>query len=141
MYGELLAEVLRSVGVDAGVGPVPGEYCPGDFSVNDGHGHKLVGTAQRLVRGAWLFSVVIVVTDPDPIRDVLVEVYRELKLEWDPGTVGAVGSTAYRVTVHDVKAALLRAYPRLGRLRPSPLAAGAVDLAEARRGRHLVPGG
>jgi lipoate-protein ligase A len=141
MYGELLAEVLRSVGVDAGVGPVPGEYCPGDFSVNDGHGHKLVGTAQRLVRGAWLFSVVIVVTDPDPIRDVLVEVYRELKLEWDPGTVGAVGSTASRVTVQDVKAALLRAYPRLGRLRPSPLAAGAVDLAEARRGRHLVPGG
>ena len=89
---------------------MPGEYCPGDFSVNDGHGHKLVGTAQRLVRGAWLFSVVIVVTDPDPIRDVLVEVYRELKLEWDPGTVGAVGSTAYRVTVHDVKAALLRTY-------------------------------
>jgi len=37
---------------------VPGEYCPGEFSINDGHGHKLIGTAQRLVRGAWLFGTV-----------------------------------------------------------------------------------
>ncbi len=56
VFGNLIADALRSLGVPAEVGPVPGEYCPGEFSVNDGHGHKLVGTAQRLVHGAWLFT-------------------------------------------------------------------------------------
>src|SRR5919199_5160659 len=32
--GELLAEALRTLGVDARVGRVPGEFCPGDFTVN-----------------------------------------------------------------------------------------------------------
>ena len=67
-FGELLVEALRAVGADARLGPVPGEYCPGEFSINDGHGHKLVGTAQRLVRGGWLFGTVILVTDPEPVR-------------------------------------------------------------------------
>ena len=36
-FGELLARALRDAGVDAGVGEIPGEYCPGEFSV---HGQR-----------------------------------------------------------------------------------------------------
>lgn len=109
-FGRLLTGVLRSLGVDARLGPVPGEYCPGEFSVNDGRGRKLVGTAQRMVPGGWLFSAMIVVTDADPIRAVLDPVYRELGLPLDPSTVGAVSDSVPGITVADVEAAVLRAY-------------------------------
>src|SRR4029077_18956367 len=99
----------RDLRGDAQVGPVPGEYCPGEFSINDGRGHKLVGTAQRLVRGGWLFGTVILVTDPEPVRDVLTSVYGALDLDWDPATVGAVDSSAAGVTVADVLVAAVQA--------------------------------
>ena len=36
-FGELLAQALRDVGVQAAVGEIPGEYCPGEFSVHGTH--------------------------------------------------------------------------------------------------------
>src|SRR4051794_20058396 len=59
-YGTLYAEILRELGIDARVGAVPGEYCPGAHSVNARGVVKLVGTGQRVVRNAWLFSTLIV---------------------------------------------------------------------------------
>src|SRR3954447_6842052 len=43
--GALFAAALRSVGVDARVGEVPGEYCPGQWTVSARGRVKLVGTA------------------------------------------------------------------------------------------------
>src|SRR4051812_37952775 len=63
VFGDLYAGVLRDLGVDARVGSVPGEYCPGAQSVNARGVVKLVGTAQRLVRDAWLFSALVIVAD------------------------------------------------------------------------------
>lgn len=105
----LLAAALRSLGVDARVGPVPGEYCPGEFSVNAAGRVKLVGTAQRVVRGAWHLGAVILVRDAAPVRAVLDDVYPALDLDWDPSTVGAVehGTGA---GVDDVVDAVLDAY-------------------------------
>jgi len=105
-----LAEGLRALGVDARPGPVPGEYCPGEFSVNARGATKLVGTAQRLTRHGYLFSVVVLVGDPEPVRAVLAAAYPLLGLEWDPATVGAVADEVPGVTVDDVAAALV---PRL----------------------------
>jgi octanoyl-[GcvH]:protein N-octanoyltransferase len=138
-FGHLLTDALRAVGVDARLGPVPGEYCPGEFSINDGRGHKLVGTAQRLVRGGWLFGTVILVTDPEPVREVLIPVYRALGLDWDPQTVGAVQSTAPGVTVTEVRAAVLHAMGRLGVFEPVPIDAGLLEVAAGRADRHRVP--
>jgi lipoate-protein ligase A len=139
-FGTLLVDALRAVGTDAQLGPVPGEYCPGEFSINDGHGHKLVGTAQRLVRGAWLFGTVILVTGTEPVRSVLVDAYRALGLDWNPDTVGSVADTVPGVTVADVQQAVHAAYARLGELVPEALPPQVLADAHARRGHHLVGG-
>lgn len=114
-FGELFAQVLQSVGVPAGVGEIPGEYCPGEFSVHgtsatDGSRIKLVGTAQRVVAGGWLFSSVIVVENSAPIRKVLTDSYAALGLDWDPATAGAVEDLVPGVGVDAVEEALLKTY-------------------------------
>ena len=112
-FGDLFTEALRSLGVAAGVGEIPGEYCPGEFSVF-GRGTpgalKLVGTAQRVVSGAWLFSSVVVVENSAPIRGVLVDTYAALGLDWDPRTAGAAEDLVPGITVDAVEAAVLAAY-------------------------------
>lgn len=85
--GHLLAGVLRGLGVDAGVGEIPGEYCPGRFSVNAGGVAKIVGTAGRRTRGAILLGGSILIADADPVREVLAAVYPALELPLDPRTV------------------------------------------------------
>ncbi|NUS37172.1 MAG: lipoate--protein ligase family protein [Pseudarthrobacter sp.] len=114
-FGELFAQALRSVGVLAGVGEIPGEYCPGEFSVHgtdpmDARRVKLVGTAQRVVAGGWLFSSVIVVEDSAPIRKVLTDSYAALGLEWDPATAGAANDLVPGLDVDAVEQALLETY-------------------------------
>lgn len=104
--GELLAWVLRNLGVDARVGEVPGEYCPGRFSVNAGGVSKIVGTAGRRVRGALLLGGSMIVADADPIRAVLTAVYAALELPLDPRTVA---SAADHGCVTDDAAAVGRA--------------------------------
>jgi len=45
---------------------------------------KLIGAAERIVRGAWLHSSVIVVQSAARLRAVLEDVYGALGLDWDP---------------------------------------------------------
>jgi lipoate-protein ligase A len=86
----IMAAALRSLGLDARIGEVPGEYCPGAYSVNAGGRRKLMGVGQRLAPAAAHVGGVVVVADAPRIRDVLVPVYRAMDLEWDPSTVGSV---------------------------------------------------
>ncbi|MGJ3191216.1 lipoate--protein ligase family protein [Paenarthrobacter nitroguajacolicus] len=115
-FGELLAGALRSVGVHAAVGEIPGEYCPGEFSVHGedpdfpAHRIKLIGTAQRVVSGGWLFSSVIVVENSKPIRDVLTASYAALGLDWDPATAGAANDLLPHLDVKTVEDAVIEAY-------------------------------
>jgi len=97
---------LRRLGVDARTGAVPDEYCPGDWSVNAGGRTKLVGTGQRLIRGAVLLTAVIVVGDPEPLADAMGEAYSQLGLSFDPRSVGAVSQHAPGVTLADVEEAV-----------------------------------
>ncbi|WP_267275313.1 lipoate--protein ligase family protein [Arthrobacter sp. CDRTa11] len=122
-FGELLAQALRDAGVQAAVGEIPGEYCPGEFSVHgtdpdDGaHQVKLIGTAQRVVAGGWLFSSVIVVEDSAPIRAVLTDSYAALGLDWDPATAGAVNDLVPGLDVPAIEDAVLATYARHASLR------------------------
>ena len=87
---ELVTRALRRLGVDARVGEVPGEYCPGRWSVNAGGARKLAGIGQRVISGGAHVGTVIVVDDAEAVRGVLEPVYEALELDWDPETVGAV---------------------------------------------------
>ena len=70
---------------------------------------KLIGTAQRLIRGAALLGASIVVGDGRGIRAVLDDVYAALAFPWDASTAGAVGEEA-PVGVDAVRAAVLAAH-------------------------------
>lgn len=99
----LMRDSLAQLGLDATVGALPGEYCPGAYSVHLGGRTKAVGVGQRLVRGAAHVGGVICVTDGARIRDVLTPVYRALELEWDEATAGAIADHLLGVTLDDVK--------------------------------------
>jgi octanoyl-[GcvH]:protein N-octanoyltransferase len=86
----LIARALRGLGVEARVGEVPGEYCPGGYSVNARGEVKLAGIGQRIIAGGSHVGGVIVVGGASRVRHVLVPVYRALDLPWDPATAGAV---------------------------------------------------
>jgi octanoyl-[GcvH]:protein N-octanoyltransferase len=131
----LLAGALRTLGADARVGEVPGEYCPGRWSVNAAGARKLAGIGQRVVARGSHTGAVIVVDGAERIREVLGPVYRALELDWDPGTVGAVEE---EVEARDglweaVRDALLARYAERYELVP-----GAVDAETLRLARRLA---
>ena len=103
----LLLDSLTSLGLDVRVGELPGEYCPGEWSINLSARAKVVGTGQRLVRGAAHVGGVIVVDDGDAIRDVLVPVYEALGLDWDPATAGALTDQIPTLDTDHVATALI----------------------------------
>ncbi len=86
----VLTAALTGLGIEASVGEIPGEYCPGEFSVNHAGEIKLAGIGQRLVKGAAYLGGVLVVGDAERIRQVLVPVYDALDIEWSASTVGAL---------------------------------------------------
>jgi octanoyl-[GcvH]:protein N-octanoyltransferase len=102
----LLVDALRAAGVPAELGELPGEYCPGRWSVHAG-GVKVAGTAQRTVRGASLLAAAVLVQGGDRLRAALVDVYAALRLDWDPRTAGAAEDVAPGVTASAVAGAVV----------------------------------
>jgi octanoyl-[GcvH]:protein N-octanoyltransferase len=119
-FADLHAAVLAGLGADARIGAVPGEYCPGEYSVNLGGTRKVVGSAQRVTRDGWLFSSIVQVTGADALRAPLTVAYRHLGYDFDPSTVGTVSDGVAGVTVAAVTAALLDAYGATGPAVPPP---------------------
>jgi octanoyl-[GcvH]:protein N-octanoyltransferase len=132
------ARALRSLGVDARVGEVPGEYCPGEFSVNARGRVKLIGAAERIVRGAWLHSSVIVVEGSARVRAVLEAVYEALGLGWDPASVGAVSEEDPGAGVEEVRRAVLAQYMTRYALTPGSLTSDDLGRAGELLARHRV---
>jgi octanoyl-[GcvH]:protein N-octanoyltransferase len=132
---DLVARALRSLGIDARVGEIPGEYCPGSFSVNAGGERKLAGLAQRLIARASYMGGVFVVADAERIRAVLGPVYAALGLAWDPATTGAIAAEA-DVTWDAVCDALLVEYAREHDLVEAELDDATLALAERLAPEH-----
>jgi len=107
---ELMAAAFRTLGIDARVGEVPGEYCPGDHSVSVAGERKLMGVGQRLVSGAAHVGGVVVVDRADLVRGILVPVYAALSLEWRPETTGDLVSEVPATTWDAVVEAMLAEY-------------------------------
>jgi octanoyl-[GcvH]:protein N-octanoyltransferase len=126
------------LGVEAQLGAVPGEYCPGAHSVNARGETKLVGTAQRVLRQAWLFASLVVVGDETELRTVLTEIYGHLGQPFDPKSVGSLSLENAALDTRAVARVLLTAYA--GSTVPLPISAVGHLLEEAARlaGDHRV---
>jgi octanoyl-[GcvH]:protein N-octanoyltransferase len=107
LIASLIARALRRLGVDARVGEVPGEYCPGAWSVNARGRVKLAGIGQRLVAGAAHAGGVLVVPDSELLRATLEPVYAALGLDWDLATAASVADEVPDVTLADVEEAIV----------------------------------
>ncbi len=134
----IIAEALSSLGVDARVGEVPGEYCPGAHSVNAGGRTKLMGVGQRIVRGSAHVGGVIVVGGSDRVRDPLIPVYDAMGFEWDPATVGAVEDEVPGVTTSEVLDALRAAFGKRVALEAGEFSETVLQAAELRAADHRV---
>ncbi len=110
LYSDLHARVLSGLGLDAQVGELDGEYCPGSYTVNAAGIAKIVGSAQRITRDGWLFSSVVQVSGSAVLREVLVDTHRALGYELEESTVGAVDDFVPGVTVQAVAQAFRQAY-------------------------------
>lgn len=134
-YGALLAGVLGDLGVDARVGEVPGEYCPGAHSINARGVAKLIGTAQRMVRDAWLFSSVVVLDDVAVLRPLLEVVYDAIEVPFDPSSVGSIADEGAPVDL--VEDAIIGAYDDRFGLAEGDI--GPLDEAHRMVDDHRVP--
>jgi octanoyl-[GcvH]:protein N-octanoyltransferase len=87
---ELVAAVLRRIGVDVEGGAVEGEFCPGAHSVRSGgpRGVKHAGLAQRVTRRAARLEALILVSETGELVPVLERFYDAIGLPFRPESVG-----------------------------------------------------
>jgi octanoyl-[GcvH]:protein N-octanoyltransferase len=85
-----IAASLRRLGLDARVGPLPGEYCPGEYSVNIGGRIKVMGVGQRVIRGGAHVGGVLTVAQTELLRDTLAPIYEALDIEFQAETAGGI---------------------------------------------------
>jgi octanoyl-[GcvH]:protein N-octanoyltransferase len=133
---ELVRSALAGLGVDARVGEVPGEYCPGAFSVNAGGRLKLAGIGQRMIKGGAHVGCVIVCEGSAELREVLTPVYSALGLDWDPATTGAVADAVPGTTTAEVEEAVAAALAQRFELREAGPDKATLALAAELEPRH-----
>lgn len=131
---EIVAHALRTLRVDARVGAVAGEYCPGEYSLNARDRTKLVGVGQRVVARAAHVGGVVVVGGSRRIREVLVPVNEALGINWDPATVGSLQDEVSSITREDTVRAIVAAFAD----RYEPVR-GTIDEATLQLARRLEP--
>ena len=133
----IIANAFRNLGLDARVGEIPGEYCPGEWSINLDGRSKVMGVGQRLVRGAAHVGGVVVVDDAASIRDVLIPVYRSLRLDWDPRTTGALADRSPGMHTGIVAQSIIEELSRHRDVRRGELPLEVVHAAKSAREQHL----
>ena len=136
---DIMKLALRRLGIDARVGEVDGEYCPGQHSVNARGRRKLMGVGQRLIRGAAHVGGVVVVGDGERIRDVLLPVYDALGVDWRPETVGSVEDELGGADYEAVAQSILDEFSARYALYEGAISAETLHAAEGLEAEHLAP--
>ena len=133
----IMRDAFATMGADARIGEVPGEYCPGAYSVNLSGRYKVMGVGQRIIRGAAYVGGMVVVTDRQAIIDVLIPVYAALGLPWDPATSGDLFMQLPNIDLERTADAITGQFARIDDLETvqvdSSLLAHASDLVELSR--------
>ena len=129
------------LGLEAEVGEVREEFCPGDYSIRVGGregGVKLVGIAQRLTRRATSVGGIVLVHGERELSKVLEKVYGAMELPFRPGSVGSLRGAGIDVGVEEVVVAFAtEAISRYG-AEPAIVDREAVEAARESGGQHLV---
>jgi lipoate-protein ligase A len=133
---DLIRSALARLGVTAEAGELPGEFCPGAWSLHAG-GIKLSGIAQRVTRGAAWTEAFVMVSGGERLREVLVPVYDALGLQLDPRTVGALEDIRPGITWEAAAEALRIELASRRPLRPAALDDGVRARATSLRSRHV----
>jgi octanoyl-[GcvH]:protein N-octanoyltransferase len=133
---EIVAAALRRVEVDARIGEIPGEWCPGTWSVSARGEVKLAGIGQRMIAGAAHVGMVVVAERGDLVRAALEPVYRALGLDWDPATAGSVAGELSGASLGDVEAALVDELNERFELREADIDAATRTLADRLEPSH-----
>ncbi|CAN5573036.1 biotin/lipoate A/B protein ligase family protein [soil metagenome] len=143
-YDEAAALVLGAfsrLGIEAEVGEVREEFCPGDHSVRVGgwgQGMKVVGIAQRITRRATSVGGIVLVHGEEELAKVLEKVYRAMELPFRTGSVGSLHRAGLEAGVEEVIEAFAEeAEARYGAKR---VTVDSETLEAARRtgGQHLI---
>ncbi len=137
LYSGLHARVLGELGLDARVGELDGEYCPGPYSLNVAGVAKIVGSAQRITRDGALFSSVIQVRGSRVLREVLGATHEALGYRLDLATVGTLEDFAPGLGTDAVVRAFRVAYGT-GREDASVARLPAPVLAEVREAARVL---
>ena len=135
---KVITDAIRSLGADARIGEVPGEYCPGSHSINIGGRRKIVGVGQRLVARAAHVGGVVVVEGAAEVRRVLLPVYRELGIEWDPETTGDLASALPGIDLETVADSMLTRVAEEADMVEIEPDSATIALAEQLAPRHVV---
>lgn len=98
---------LRRLGLDARVGAVVGEYCPGEYSVNIGGRVKVMGCGQRVIQGAAHVGGVLTVGQTPLLRETLIQIYDALGIEFRPETAGGIADFDPNLSLGDLLTVLV----------------------------------
>ena len=134
-----LAAAFTALGVDARVGEVEGEYCPGQYSVNVTGRHKVAGVGQRLLRRAAHTGGVVVVDGAEQINRVLLPVYAAMGVHFDPAATGSLADHA-ALRYEQVRSAIVDAFADRFEVEPWTLDEHTLALARRAAPEHVVAG-
>ena len=137
----LVLSAFSRMGLQAEVGEVRDEFCPGDHSIRVGSwrdGSKVVGIAQRITRRATSVGGIVLVSGERELEHVLKRVYDAMSLPFRTGNVGSLhraGLTAGIAEVIEAFAAEAESRYDAGRI-----SLDEATMEEARRsgGRYVV---
>jgi len=138
LLGALMVRAFARLGVEAAIGEIPGEYCPGRYSVHHGAHRKVMGVGQRLAQKAAHVGGVIVVDGAAAINDVLGPVYGALEVEFDPTATGALSEVRPDVTVTAVVDAIVAELQAIAEVTVTTLSSAIVQEGMALLPDHLV---
>lgn len=143
-YEEAAAFVLGAfsrLGIEAEVGEVRDEFCPGDHSIRVGDregGMKVVGIAQRITRRATSVGGIVLVWGEQELARVLGRVYGAMRLPFRPEGVGSLSRAGYEDGTQDaIEAFTAEAVHIYGAVR-TPVDEVTLALASTEGGQYLI---